>query len=206
MRNKRLLVIGGIVFAIIIAVMLIIYFFIPKLPSTQNSERTVIIDNYAKYTQHISADSFGYLGNYLYEFIEEPDKSVYHATIVDGSYTYAPESWFSKFTIKVEGSDITWKVSLQTLKNGEINGDIGITCGDGESCVSLSDRLPSATLQSYLPLTTNDYIIAYQKAANSISIVYYDKEGTGKTKALEKITSLGFKPEDYKIEYFYGGR
>jgi hypothetical protein len=48
--------------------------------------------------------------------------------------------------------------------------------------------------------------MAYQKNISNISVVYYDQQGTGKEKALEKIKSLGFKPEDYKIEYFYGGR
>ena len=40
---------------------------------------------------------------------------------------------------------------------------------------------------------------------NVLSVVYYDQEGIGKSKALEKITSLGFNPEDYTINYYYGG-
>lgn len=206
LRNRRLIIISGIVFAVIVIAMVAVYFFIPKTPSTQDSDKTVIIDNYSKYTEHISEASFGYLGNYLYEFIKNPTKGVYHATIVDDSYTYASDSWFSKFIVKVEDSDISWKVSMQTLRDGSINGDIGITCASGSSCISFSEKLPSATLQSYLPLTTNDYIIAYQRGSDSISVVYYDHEGVGQAKALEKIKSLGFKPEDYKIEYFYGGR
>lgn len=205
-RTKRLVIIAGVIFLLSVIGLLIYGFLIPKLPSTQNSDKTVIIDNYADYTEHISSDSFGYLGNYLYEFIKNPNKGVYHATIVNNSYSYAPESWFSKFTVKVTDTDATWKISMQTLKDGSINGDIGVTCDSGSACKSLTERLPSATLQSYLPLTTNDYIIAYQKGEDRISIVYYDPEGAGKTKALEKIQSLGFKPEDYSIEYFYGGR
>ena len=205
-RTKRIVIIAGVIFFIAIIGLLVYAFFIPKVPSTQYSDKTVIIDNYSKYSSHISSDSFGYLGNHLYRFIKNPNKSVYHATIVDNSYSYAPESWFSKFSVKLEDSDTEWKVSLQTLKDGSINGDIGVTCSSGGNCVSLTQVLPAATLQSKLPITTNDYVIAYQKGANKISIVYYDQEGAGKTQALEKIRSLGFKPEEYSIEYFYGGR
>lgn len=207
-QTKRTFIIAGII-GVGLIVMLFIYLLIPKLPSTQNSDKTVIIDNYADYTQHISSDSFGHLGNYLYEFIAEPSQGVYHATIVADSYTYSAESWFSKFVVQLKDSDISWNVSLQTIENGEINGDIAITCkSGGDACLSLSDRMNSTTvLQDYLPLTTNDYIISYQNGNyDALSVVYYDNDGIGKAAALEKIESLGFNPEDYTIEYFYGGR
>lgn len=207
-RAKRILAISGGVFAIVVIVLIIVAFVIPRTPSTQYSDKTVIIDNYAEYTRHISPDSFGYLGNYLYGFIEKPSQGVYHATIVDGSYTYSSDSWFSKFIVKLKDSDISWNVSLQTTRNGEINGDIVITCKSGGSaCLSVSDKMQSATaLQDLLPLNTDDYIINYQQDNyDALSIIYYDRDGTGKSKALEKIKSLGFKPEDYTIKYYYGG-
>lgn len=206
-RNRKVLKIIGIIFGVIVIVAIIVAIFIPKLPSTQNSDKTVIIDNYAEYTEHISSDSFGYLGNYLYEFVKDPSKGVYHAEIVDGSYTYASESWFSKFIVKMKDSDISWKISMQTLNTGEINGDIAVTCETG-NCASLNERMNSSrALQDLLPITDNDYLISQGTSDyNTLSILYYDYDNVGKTKALEKITSLGFKPEDYKIEYFYGGR
>lgn len=207
-RNKRFLVIGGVIFAIIVAVALVVYFFVPKLPSTQNADKTVIIDNYLKYTDHISPDSYGYLGNYLYEYINTPSQGVYHGDIVDGSYSYASDSWFSKFVVKLKDSDVSWNISMQTTKDGEINGDISVTCkSGGDACLEAPEKSnPSTALQDLLPINTFDYIITYQTDKyDTISIVYYDQEGTGKTKALDKIKSLGFKPEDYSIEYFYGG-
>lgn len=207
-RAKRILIISVIVF-IIGSIASIIYFsLLPKLPSTQDSTETVIIDNYADYTEHISSDSFGQLGNYLYRFIETPTESTYHATITDGSYNYSSDSWFSNFTVTVVDSDVSWKVSMQTLKDGEINGDISIQCYSGEKCLSFSDRLESTrALQDLLPINTPDYIIAIQQDNyDALSIIYYDQEGTGKTKALEKIESLGFTPESYSITYYYGGR
>ena len=169
--------------------------------------KTVIIKNSAQYTSHISSESFIDLGEYLYNFIKEPREDVYYATIVDGSYTYSATSWFSEFTVAVDDSDIVWGVSMQTLRTGEINGDIGVTCVSGEACLSVSAKSnPTATLQSYLPLNTNDYIISFETDnINVLSVVYYDQEGVGKSKALEKITSLGFNPEDYTINYYYGG-
>jgi len=206
-RAKKILIIAGSVFAVLVVAFLVYYFFVPKYPSTQHSDKTVIIDNYTEYTKHISSDSFGYLGNYLYQFIKEPQKGVYHAEITEGSYSYASDSWFSKFIVKLKDSDISWNISMQTLKNGEINGDIGVTCNSG-SCISVGEVMNSTrALQDLLPITTNDYIIAYKtNDYDAISIVYYDEAGTGKEEALEKIKSLGFKPEDYKIEYHYGGR
>jgi hypothetical protein len=205
-RAKKILIVSGVFFALGVLAIIIVYLVVPRLPSTQNSDKTVIIDNYSKYTTHISSDSFGTLGNFLYRFIENPNKGVYHATIVDNSYSYASDSWFSKFTVQVKDSDISWKISMQTLKNGDINGDIGITCITGSACRSLSDKLNSATvLQDLLPISSKDYLIATQKKYDNISIIYYDQEGTGKTKALDKIKSLGFKPEDYTIKYYYGG-
>jgi hypothetical protein len=206
-RAKRILIVFGVIF-IAGCIALIFYLLSPKLPSTQQSDKTVIIDNYTEYTEHISSDSFGSLGNYLYRFINKPDKGVYHAEVIEGTYTYASDSWFSKFTVRVKDSDISWNVSLQTLKNGDINGDISVTCNSGSMCVSQSGTTNSTSvLQDMLPLTSDDYIISYQtKNYDAISIVYYDQKGIGKAKALEKIKSLGFKPEDYKIEYFYGGR
>lgn len=206
-RAKRILIIFGVIF-IAGCIALVFYLLSPKLPSTQQSDKTVIIDNYSDYTDHISSDSFGMLGNFLYRFIDKPDKGVYHATIVDGTYTYASDSWFSKFTVKLKESDISWDITLQTLKNGEINGDINVVCSGGSACLSLSDTMNSSrVLQDLLPITTDDYVISYQtNNYETLSIVYYDQKGVGKTKALEKIKSLGFKPEDYKIEYFYGGR
>ena len=207
-RAKKVLIIAVISFLVLVVGLIVFYLISSRYPSTQYSDKTVIIDNYKEYTDHISSDSYGFLGNYLYEFIkEDPKKGIYHAEIVPDSYSYASDSWFSKFIVKVKDSDISWKISMQTLDNGEINGDIGVTCNSGD-CISLSERLESPTvLQDKLPITNNDFIIS-QKSGNynGLSIVYYDQEGTGKTKALEEITSLGFKPEDYEIEYFYGGR
>lgn len=207
-RKKRILIIAVIVFIIGSIAAIVYYSVIPKHPSTQDSTKTVIIDNYAKYTNHISSDSFGTLGNNLYRFIQKPSQDVYHATIVDGSYTYSSDSWFSNFIIKLTDNDISWKISMQTLQNGDINGDISIVCNSGgAACLSLSDTLDSKTaLQDLLPINTPNYIIAIQKNNyNALSIIYYDQEGTGKTEALEKIKSLGFKPEDYSITYYYGG-
>jgi hypothetical protein len=207
-RTKRILIIAVVIF-IISSIASVIYFLAsPKLPSTQDSTETVIIDNYSDYNGRISSDSFGQLGNYLYRFIEKPNKGVYHATIVDGSYTYSSDSWFSNFIVTLIDSDISWKVSMQTLKDGSINGDISIQCNSGATCLSLSDRLESTrVLQDLLPINTPDYIIAIQKDNyDALSIIYYDQEGTGKIKALENIKSLGFKPENYNITYYYGGR
>lgn len=207
-RRKRILIIAVIVFVIGSIAAIVYYIATPRLPAGQNSNKTVIIDNYARYTGHISSASFGELGNYLYRFIQNPNKGVYHSTIVDGSYTYASDSWFSHFIVKLTDSDVSWKVSMQTLNNGNINGDISIVCNSGgAACLSLSDTLDSKTaLQDLLPINTPDYIIAIQKDNyNGLSIIYYDQAGTGKTEALDKIKSLGFKPEDYSIEYFYGG-
>lgn len=207
-RSKRMLIIAIIIF-VIGAIGLIVYFVAtPKSPSTQDANKTVIIDNYANYNSNISSNSFGTLGNYLYRFIQKPSQSVYHATIVDGSYAYASDSWFSHFIVKLQGSDVSWKVSMQTLKNGDINGDISIVCNSGGAgCLSLSDTQGSKTaLQDLLPINSPDYIIAIEKNNyKALSIIYYDQEGTGKTEALDKIKSLGFKPEDYTITYYYGG-
>ncbi len=206
---KRVVTILIVVFTVLIIVA-IVYALIPKKPSTQASDKTVIIQNYSQYTEHISPDSFGYLGNYLYKFIKEPSKGIYEANIVANSYTYTSNSQFSNFIVKLEGNDIAWKISMQTLNSGEINGDVGIFChSGGDACLSVSSgtRNAKSTLQSKLPITTNDFIISNQlRAKDKISVVYYDQEGTGKTKALDKIKELGFKPEDYTIEYFYGGR
>lgn len=208
-RSKQKLVIAGIVFIVGIAALLLFSFLNSRPPATQYSDKTVIIDNYASYTDHISPDSFGYLGNYLYEFIKDPQQGIYHATIVNNSYSYSLESQSSKFTVQLVSSDLSWKVSIHTTRNGGINGDISVICEpSNSSCLSLSEvRNPKTTLQSMLPLNTADYIIAYQKDNRDIlSIIYYDNNNIGKTKALEKIKSLGFKPEDYTIKYFYGGR
>lgn len=207
-RAKRTLIISALLFGIG-CIALIVYALIPKPPATQSSDKTVIIENYSKYTDHISSDSFGYLGNYLYEFIQNPTQGVYRGNIVDGSYSYSNDSWFSKFTVKINDSDISWKIAMQTINDGEINGDISVTCESASgACLSVSDKFNSSTaLQDRLPISSDDYIITYQTDNyDTLSIVYYDEAGTGKTKALEKIKSLGFKPEDYKIEYFYGGR
>ena len=202
--KKKLLLIGAILAVGIIAI--IVYAALtPKLPGTQASEKTVIIDNYSKYTRYISSDSFGNFGNTLYRYIDNPTKSVYHASIVDDSYSYDSDSWFSTFIVKLNDGDVSWSIKLQTLKDGDLNGDIGVTCKTGAKCLAVSDILKSE-LQDYLPLTTNDYIISYQKNYKKISVIYYDQAGEGKIKAQEKIKSLGFKPEDYEIEYFYGGR
>jgi len=207
-RSRRIVIMAAIIF-IVGSIASIIYFIVtPKLPSTQNSDKTVIIDNYKEYTKNISSNSFGYLGNYLYKFMQKPSQGVYHASISEESYTYSSTSWFSTFIVKVKDSDISWKVSMQTLKNGDINGDMSVTCNSGgEACLATSGTLnPSVELQALLPINTPQYIIALQrKNYNGLSIIYYDQEGTGKTKALEKIKSLGFKPEDYTIEYHYGG-
>lgn len=207
-RAKRTLIIVGAIFAVISIAALIYAFFAPKLPATQNSDKTVIIDNYTDYTQHISSDSFGYLGNYLYEFIDKPEKGIYHAEIVSGSYSYAKDSWFSKFTVAVKDSDIVWDIKMQTVNNGEINGDISVMCKAGSACLSVMTRGNSSqVLQDLLPINTDDFIInRHLDNYDTLSIIYYDEAGTGKDKALEKIKSLGFKPEDYTIEYYYGGR
>lgn len=206
-RKKRIVVVGISLFIIASIISIVYFFIIPKLPSTQHSDKTVIIDNYANYTKHISSDSFGNLGNYLYRFIKNPSKGVYHASITDGSYTYDSKSWFSKFEVAVKDSDIIWNISLQTTRDGAINGDIGITCKSGTSCLTLEGTMNTKTnLQDLLPLNSSDYIISIEKKNyKGLSIIYYDKEGVGKTKALDKIKSLGFKPEDYKITYYYGG-
>lgn len=205
-RTRKIFILSTIAFIALCVALVVVALFINTGPSTQRADKTVIIDNYSEYTEHISADSFGSLGNYLYRFIKDPTQSVYHAEISAGSYTYASDSWFSEFVVKLTDSDTSWKVSLQTLKDGAINGDIAVTCLTGE-CSSLSDELNAKpTLQAYLPLSTYDYIIAGKTGdLKGLSIVYYDQEGTGKTKALEKIRSLGFNPEDYTIEYHYGG-
>jgi hypothetical protein len=207
-RRKRLLIIAVIVFIIGSIAAIIYYSVTPRLPSNQNSHHTVIIDNYADYTGHISSTSFGTLGNNLYRFIQKPSQDVYHATIVDGSYTYSSDSWFSNFTLNLTGSDISWKISMQTLNTGDINGDISIVCNSGgAACLSLSEtQAAQTTLQALLPINTPDYIIATEKDNYSgLSIIYYDEAGTGKTEALDKIKSLGFNPNDYSITYYYGG-
>ena len=209
LRAKRVLTIAGVAFAIITIGFVLFYILTPKLPSTQLSDKTVVIDNYRDYTKYISSDSLGILGNYLYNFINKPTKGVYHARIIDESYSYSSESWFSKFVVQLEDSDTAGNISMQTIKGGEIPGDISVTCkAGGDSCLKKSPvSNPDPSLQAFLPITSNDYIISYQtKNIDILSIVYYDQQGTGKEKALEKIKSLGFKPEDYKIEYFYGGR
>jgi hypothetical protein len=207
-RSKRILTIAVIVF-IIGSIAAIVYFLVaPKHSSTQDLHNTVIIDNYSGYTSHISSNSFGTLGNNLYRNIQKPTLDVYHATIVDGSYTYSSDSWFSSFIIKLTASDISWKISMQTLQNGEINGDVSIVCNSGgAACLSLSDTQGAkTTLQALLPINTPDYIIATEKDNyNGLSIIYYDEAGKGKTEALDNIKSLGFKPEDYTITYYYGG-
>jgi hypothetical protein len=206
-RRKRILTITIIVLVISSIAAIIYFLVIPKIPATQKSSNTVIIDNYSGYTAHISSDSFGTLGNHLYSFMQKPTQSVYHATIEDGSYSYASDSWFSDFIVKLKDSDISWKISMQTLNNGDINGDISIVCNSGAACVSSSDAQEAkTTLQALLPINTSDYIIASQKDDfNGLSIIYYDEDGTGKAEALDKIKSLGFKPEDYTITYYYGG-
>lgn len=206
-RGKRIIIISGIAFVALVVGLLVFYFISSGNPSTQKSDKTVVIDNYKDYTRYISSDSYGYLGNYLYEFIKDPKQGVYHAEITEGSYSYDSKSWFSKFIVKLKDSNISWRISIQTLNTGEINGDISVTCESGD-CISLSEKMNSTeALQDLLPITTNDYIISQSTADyDTLSVVYYDTAGEGKTKALEKITSLGFKPEDYTIQYFYGGR
>lgn len=209
MNRKALLLftIPAVVF-IVISIALVVYFLsIPKIPPNQAKDKTVIIENFSDYTAHISPNSFGDLGNDLYRYIQNPSKSVYYASIVDGSYNYSAESWFSTFIVKLKDSNTSWDITIQTTRKGDINGDTVITCRTSEACVSLEDMFAKPTLQSYLPLNTDDYIIAYQKDNQDIlSVVYYDKAGTGKEKALEKIRALGFEPEDYTIKYYYGGR
>ncbi len=208
-RAKKIIIITGVVFIVSVIGLLLFYFLVPKTPSNQRSDKTVIIDNYTDYTSHISSDSFGVLGNDLYRFIKNPSQGVYHASIVDGSYKYSSTSWFSNFTVKLKNSDISWDVSMQTVKNGEINGDMSIICkSGGDACLSITDTMNSTrALQDLLPLSSNDYIISQQTGDyDALSIVYYDQDGVGKARALEKIESFGFKPENYKIEYFYGGR
>lgn len=207
-QKKQVLIVIGVLFGLMSIAFILFALLVPRLPSTQLSDKTVIIDNYASYTERISSDSLGLLGNHLYNFINKPSQGVYHARIVDGTYSYSSSSWFSKFVVQVENSDIAWNVSMQTIKGGVINGDISVTCkSGGDACLTKSAvSNPEPLLQAYLPLTSNDYIISYQKTKDTLSVVYYDQAGTGKTKAIEKIKSLGFKPEDYKIEYFFGGR
>jgi len=204
-RRKQILTVVIVIFVIGFITAIIYFLVTPRLPSTQASHETVIIDNYADYTNNISSDSFGLLGNNLYRNIKKPSQDVYHATIVDGSYSYSKDSWFSDFTVTLKNSDISWKISMQTLRSGEVNGDISIECISGAACLSLSDTLGSKTvLQDLLPINTPDYIIAIQKNDyKGLSIIYYEE--AGKAAALENIKSLGFKPEDYTITYYYGG-
>src|SRR4051812_42316923 len=101
LRTRRILIISGAVVVVGFIALLVFYFLVPKAPSTQHSDKTVIIDNYTDYNRNISSNSYGVLGNYLYEFIKNPDKGVYHASIVEGSYTYSSTSWFSKFIVKL---------------------------------------------------------------------------------------------------------
>lgn len=206
-RGKKVFLIAGVSFAVLVLGLLIYYFISSGNPSTQKSDKTVVIDNYKEHTQYISSNSYGYLGNYLYEFIKDPKQGVYHAEITKGSYSYDSRSWFSKFVVKLKDGNISWNISMQTLKNGDINGDIRVTCESGD-CISASERMNSNNaLQDELPITTNDFIISQGKDDyKTLTVVYYDTAGEGKTKALEKIKSLGFKPEDYTIKYFYGGR
>jgi hypothetical protein len=208
-RRKRILITAIVVF-IVASIASIIYFIIvPKIPSTQQPTKTVIIDNYAQYGGHISADSFGSLGNYLYGYIKNPSQSVYHAKVTDKSYSYASDSWFSTFIVQLNNSSISWQVSMQTIADGSINGDISVSChSGGDACLAVSSIQSTApkTLQDDLPITTNDYIINVQtNNNNALSIIYYDQAGTGKTEAIDKIKSLGFNPDDYTIQYFYGG-
>ena len=65
-RAKRIVIITSVIFTIGVIGMVLFYFLVPKIPSTQFSDKTVIIDNYAKFTKYISSDSMGSLGNYLY--------------------------------------------------------------------------------------------------------------------------------------------
>lgn len=208
-RAKRTAIIAIIAFVVVSIAAIIYFLLVPKIPSTQQSSKTVIIDNYTQYTTHISPDSFGNLGNFLYGFINHPTKSVYHGTIVDKSYSYSSDSWFSTFIVKLNDSNVSWKISMQTDANGDTNSDIGVTCNSGGSaCLSVSSTQPTSPpkLQDYLPITTNDYIISLQtNNYNGLSIVYYDQAGTGKTEALDKIKSLGFNPSNYDIQYYYGG-
>ena len=209
-QNRKRIIITVIIVFIIASIAAVVYFLlVPRLPSTQQPTKTVIVDNRAQYADHISSDSFGSLGNYLYGFIKNPSQVVYHASIVNNSYSYASDSWFSKFIVQLKDSDISWKVSMQTIPNGSINGDIAVTCSSGGGgCLPTSSIQTTSPkiLQDYLPITTNDYIISIQtNDSNALSIIYYDQAGTGKTEALDKIKSLGFKPEDYTIDYYYGG-
>jgi hypothetical protein len=206
-RTRKIIILSTVVFIALCVTLIVVALVVNKGPGTQKSKETVVIDNYSKYTDHISSDSFGNLGNYLYRFIKDPSESVYHATIADGSYTYSSTSWFSEFIVKLNNSDVSWKIKLQTIDNGVINGDISVTCNTGE-CLSFSDQINTKPiLQAYLPLNTSDYIIAAKtNDLKGISVVYYDQQGAGKEKALEKIRSLGFNPDDYTIEYHYGGR
>ena len=114
-RNKRIIIISAIIFAVVSIAMIVYFVAVPRLPSTQKSDKTVIIDNYTEYTKHISSDSFGNLGNNLYRFIQKPSQGIYHATITEGSYNYSPDSWFSNFIVKLKDSDVSWKISMQLL-------------------------------------------------------------------------------------------
>ena len=170
--------------------------------------KVVVIDNSSDHSKNISSSAFSNLGSFLYNFINNPDQEIYHGTIKEGSYSYSSSTWFSRFIVELNNSDVSWNVQMQTLKTGELNGNISVSCNSGgEACLSVSAKSnPTATLQSYLPLNTNDYIISFNtNDINVLSVVYYDQEGVGKSKALEKITSLGFNPEDYTINYYYGG-
>ena len=202
-RGKKVLIVSLVAFALFVITPILLFL----VNTPEPLSKTVVIRNSAQYTSHISSESFKGLGDYLYNFIQDPRQEIYYATIIDGSYTYSARSLFSEFTVAVDDSNIAWKISMQTLKTGEINGDIVVTCVSGEACLSVSAKSnPTATLQSYLPLNTNDYIISFETDnINVLSVVYYDQEGVGKSKALEKITSLGFNPEDYTINYYYGG-
>lgn len=206
-RVKRIVIISSIIFTVSIIGVLIFYFLAVRNSSPLDAEGMVIIDNSSDYSEHISSDSFEKLGSYLYEFIKEPTQEEYHATIISGSYSYAPDSWFSKFIVEAKGKDISWNVLIQTLNDGSVGGDIVITCKSGSACSDVSQKEDSTkTLQNFLPINTNDYIIS-QKLDDpyTLSVVYYDQTDVGKKKALEKIKSLGFDPEDYNIHYYYGG-
>lgn len=205
-QRKKLIIIVGVIVVIAFIIIPLVFSFFQTSTSTQKD--IVIIDNASEYSTYISDESYTELGHYLYNFIDEPTQSVYSGTIVEGSYDYASNSWFSSFIVALKDSDISWDVSLQTLKNGEINGDISVTCASGKACLAVSpESNPTAPLQSYLPITTNDFIINIESDDSSVlTVIYYDQEGTGKTKALEAITTLGFNPEDYTINYYYGGR
>lgn len=206
-RAKRIIIIALVIF-IVGSVASILFFLIKPKDQASKDPNTVVvvIDNYKKYTKYISPASFTRLGSYLPHFITKPTEDTYHATIVDNSYTYAPDSWFSTFIVKLNDNDTSWKVSMQTIKDGSVSGEIKVTCNSGDLCLSAPKENAKKTLQEYLPLSSIDYIIASKKDnPQALSIVYYDQTGTGQSKALEKIKSLGFNPDDYSIEYHYGG-